>query len=1023
MPSDYKAITKYNEEQLGRDTASRKTQISMYSDSTHFIYEILQNADDSGAKQVLFKLSERELLIEHDGDPFTEENVKAITYFGQSTSREDLVKTGRFGVGFKSVFAFTATPVIVSNCEHFQIYDLYRVKEYPYPDDLRRPRTRIILPFNHESKKPDFVEDLVSQAEAYSKIEERLTSLNKSTLLFTQNIREIRWKTNDGSGHYSREDDINDRIRMTSITDGEHVKRYLVFSREPKWNGEVHKTVDVAFLIDEKGAIAPVTSGEDFLYVLFATKQETHLRFLLNGPYRTNPARETISEDDSFNRHLIKETGDLVEDMLPEIREKGLLTPEFLGVLPNRCDDDLRDFYEPIMDRIVEVFKNEQLIPMERGGHAAASGIYRGRRQFSGLIKDEDLTRILGKNKSLPLWVATTSARSHRTNNFQSSLGISKWDENDLIRELAERPDLVKSWLKEKSDEWHQEFYALLGDFLSKTYGINRTNLQNELSNLPILRLNDGCTYKRGEDCYFPSDDVEQDEKFPRIRKDSYSSGSNKDLNEKVRKFLQEIGVSEVGEVEQIEAILKQRYVKGTINLRQQHHEKDLKRFITLIEDEPNQANLFAGYFIFELDNGRWGKPSAHVFLDRPYLDTGLRAYYGASVNNPDRKQALSSKYETYDIEAERLGRFAKKVGSQTALKVEEQKIPTKHPQYNQLMSAPGARRGNVMNIDYTISAFSVLLQGPKLDKAWLIWRTMNSLSSEYLTAKYRKSESGGFRCAASSLVYALRKSEWVPQDHGESLRFVRPCEASDKLLPEGFSYHPTREWISKIEFGENVRKKSEDHSTLARNAKEMGFDNADDAKKWAELKKMGLSPDEVLSTLTPSREFPTGSVGNPERRRARLGEQLHDASEKNYELEQRSVRTTRREIDPSVYLRNLYTKDDDRMFCQICQREMPFRKPDGEYYFEAVESLSVDYLPKEHQAQFLALCPECAARYKVFVKNDEGAMGGLHGSLKEFDDLEIPLELGEWGTSLRFVKTHRHDIKTILQENSFIPQ
>ena len=61
MPSDYKAITKYNEEQLGRDTASRKTQISMYSDSTHFVYEILQNADDYGAKEVFFKLSEKEL--------------------------------------------------------------------------------------------------------------------------------------------------------------------------------------------------------------------------------------------------------------------------------------------------------------------------------------------------------------------------------------------------------------------------------------------------------------------------------------------------------------------------------------------------------------------------------------------------------------------------------------------------------------------------------------------------------------------------------------------------------------------------------------------------------------------------------------------------------------------------------------------------------------------------------------------------------------------------------------------------
>lgn len=468
MPSNYQAIKKHNEEQLGRDTASRKTQISMYSDSTHFIYEILQNADDYGAKKVSFKLSETELWIEHDGEPFVEENVKAITYFGQSTSREDLVKTGRFGIGFKSVFAFTATPIIISGDEHFQIYGLYRVKEHPYPDDLPRSRTRIILPFNHESENPDYVEDLMLREDAYSKIEERLTSLNKNTLLFTQNIREIRWETNGDSGHYSREDDKSNNARITTITDGEHRKKYLVFSREPIWEGESHKTVDVAFGMDEKGAIVPVPAEEDFLYVLFATKQETHLRFILNGPYRTNPARETISEDDSFNRHLIKETCDLVEDMLPQIRKMRLLTTKSLAVFPNR--GDIRgDFYEPILNRLVDLFNNEKLTPMKRGGHAAASGIYRGSRQLSELINDKDLATILGKDTSLPLWVANAPQRNSDADNFLNLLRISKWDEEDLIRELSEQPDLIKTWLKNKSDEWHQRFYALLGDFLSNT--------------------------------------------------------------------------------------------------------------------------------------------------------------------------------------------------------------------------------------------------------------------------------------------------------------------------------------------------------------------------------------------------------------------------------------------------------------------------------------------------------------------------------------------------------------------------
>ena len=550
MPSNYQAITKHNEEQLGQDTASRKDQISKYSDSTHFIYEILQNADDYGAKEVFFKLSETELWIEHDGEPFTEENVKAITYFGQSTSREDFVKTGRFGVGFKSVFTFTATPIIISDCEHFQIYDLYRVKEHPYPDDLPRSRTRIILPFNHESKNPDYVEDLMPQAEAYSKIEARLTSLNKNTLLFTQNIREIRWETNDGSGYYSRKDDKSNNVRMTSIADGEHVKKYLVFSRKPRWNGEVHKTVDVAFGIDEKGTIVPVPAKENFLYVLFATTKETRLRFILNGPYRTNPARETIAEDDSFNRHLIKETCDLVEDMLPQIRKKGLLTTKFLAVLPNE-DDELIDFYKPIMDRLVEVFNNEKLTPMKRGGHAAAKGAFRvkGSAKLSDLIDDKDLARILGDGHSSPLWIKNPQPSSQE-DNFLFMLEIKKWTTQDLIDKLSEESEMTIKWLARKNYDWHRRLYVLLSDELEKLnksleyigsdyYHFKR---KDEVLNLCIIRCSDE-KYRKGKDCFFPSDGVRDDEEFPRVVQRLYSSVKDENQRYRVCQSLKNMGV------------------------------------------------------------------------------------------------------------------------------------------------------------------------------------------------------------------------------------------------------------------------------------------------------------------------------------------------------------------------------------------------------------------------------------------------------------------------------------------------
>ena len=187
-------------------------------------------------------------------------------------------------------------------------------------------------------------------------------------------------------------------------------------------------------------------------------------------------------------------------------------------------------------------------------------------------------------------------------------------------------------------------------------------------------------------------------------------------------------------------------------------------------------------------------------------------------------------------------------------------------------------------------------------------------------------------------------------------------------------------------------------------------------------LRENGKSPDELILQFKPvvNKEkpvFPTRTVANPERRQERLPEQLGTAPEKDYEQRERSVRTTRGTVDPGLWLRNQYTNEAGQMICQICEKEMPFRKRDREYYFEAVEALSRDYFAKEYEAQFLALCPLCAAMYKEFVKQDEGAMETFKNALMNSDKPEVSLQLGGLSTSVRFVESHWHDVRTILQE------
>ena len=57
----------------------------LYPDEAHFVYELLQNAEDAEATQVTFELSKTELRFSHNGKRmFTEKDVDSITGIGCS---------------------------------------------------------------------------------------------------------------------------------------------------------------------------------------------------------------------------------------------------------------------------------------------------------------------------------------------------------------------------------------------------------------------------------------------------------------------------------------------------------------------------------------------------------------------------------------------------------------------------------------------------------------------------------------------------------------------------------------------------------------------------------------------------------------------------------------------------------------------------------------------------------------------------------------------------------------------------
>jgi len=414
----------------------------------------------------------------------------------------------------------------------------------------------------------------------------------------------------------------------------------------------------------------------------------------------------------------------------------------------------------------------------------------------------------------------------------------------------------------------------------------------------------------------------------------------------------------------------------------------------------------------FKTENEKWGTPGI-IYLDSPFLGTGLRIYYEL-LDEGGQRYALSKGYENCGIDIKKLVAFCKAVGVRYKLPITTTSCQS-NPQWDYLSGVGGQRwTSSSINEDYEIVGLDKLLESPTLEISKLVWNTIIGLAYKYSRAKFQKNISNRSRPASSQLVHVLREKAWVAQKNG---RFVKPCDAAREALPAGFPFDEGETWIELVEFGKNAKNDVEHNKHREQQASELGVNLEDIDFIKQHPKKFERLKAGIERQKNPT--FPTGASANYERQQKQLEKQIENASEKKYNIRERSKRTTRGTIDPTTWLRNLYTNAESEMVCQICEDEMPFKRRDEEYYFEAVEALSNDYFTKEHEAQFLALCPLCAAMYKYFVRHDEGAMESLKNALINSEDDKALLQLGELDTSVRFVEKHLSYIKIILKTTS----
>lgn len=252
---------------------------------------------------------------------------------------------------------------------------------------------------------------------------------------------------------------------------------------------------------------------------------------------------------------------------------------------------------------------------------------------------------------------------------------------------------------------------------------------------------------------------------------------------------------------------------------------------------------------------------------------------------------------------------------------------------------------------------------------------------------------------------------EWIPTKSG---RFVKPADACRADLLEGFTYDASYRWLESVHFGATEKSNNAAAVELAAKRKALGFSTQEELERTQQFAKL---PTEIQRQLLDEYavrrdvELPERSVRNPELRQSRVAAEARSTGDKAAVMRNRSVQldVEAAKSEAKVYLTDQYTNSAHQMICQACKNELPFRLPNGSYYFEAVETFHDT--TKRLRESYLCLCPNHAAAYK-YANAQKNLMREL---VAQANGTEIEVSLGGKELTLYFTQVHIGDLQACL--------
>lgn len=456
----------------------KKSIVDKYSDQAHFVYELIQNADDAGATEASFEAFEDKLVFSHNGkrhfhvtnpetegedyDNHTLGDINAITGIGLSSKSESNKKgnaIGKFGMGFKSIFQYTTTPEIYDPNVSFrierQIVPKWIGHDYPgrKPDD-----TLFVFPYNNaEAKRP--ANDSL----------EKLRSLLFPTL-FLNNLKTISFNSGGGVGEYckliestkefGKDNNLTlcENIVYTKILETVESTRLLLFSRTDEEN---HR-YSIGFKLDANGRLE---TSDYKAFCFFPTMHQTNLKFLIHAPFLLTDSREMIKEFEDHNKRMVDKLSDLAHDCWLYMREMRaldggrLLDDGVLEILP-MAEWGHSSFFCQFWEKTAQCFIEEKVLPTDCDYVKRSDAYWPVAKQIPMIFSDQELQKLYCEPDSH--WVFR-----NRWNDPNMDDDLRRFIKNcvkDSPSETSILGKITDRFIEEQSISWLSTFYKWIDD-------------------------------------------------------------------------------------------------------------------------------------------------------------------------------------------------------------------------------------------------------------------------------------------------------------------------------------------------------------------------------------------------------------------------------------------------------------------------------------------------------------------------------------------------------------------------------